>query len=797
MKSIDMTIPRHTVIVLCGPTMCGKTNFVHDNFANGTFLRSKLSTLNSDNLRYDLLHANPHRHSPEMLSVSKQAFELLMTQLRARTGYPINHDYVVVDTRGFDENFRKQVRDVAVNNGYNTMLITFEYKDRSEYIPTDCTQAERVVVEGDVRRYLRKVLPTVRDRDWDFTLRIGSRSQEVMLRPDSEGYELSYARGEAVAIIGDSHECAEELEALVEKVEGRYGDNTVFVHVGDYLDKGGNTAGMVKAISDFLDTGRHHLITGNHENYVYKRLIGEIDANPELEAEHMTSLATLLADEDLAHTFKGVHALSIPYLRLTSPDSREIIVTHAPCKTKYLGKHTDAAMREQRNFRFKDREGDMREELCFLYEEAETIHPIHVFGHVAHSSRTPTFKNKIFLDTGAVHGGNLTAMVMCHGSYEFMHVACVQKHKNGVEVLPTHLTASADSLRGFNIDDYDLSQHDQRLLKNVMEKGVRYISGTMPPAPSSDNGLETLDAAFDYFSKHGVTEVVLQPKYMGSRCQMYLFRDSPESGFCVSRSGWVMKNVGGLDELLKAWHEEVFNKHGLEVFAESVILDGELLPWSALGRGLIDKSFVPYGELVDDELNTLAADDVFLSMRIGRDHEPMRRTIQLKGYQDALSLYAKDAPLEFKPFDILEIKGGETAHLNASQRFCQFNDDVQLVVNTESDTDLLLAKDFYTSLTVNDGMEGVVVKPLIHVDGVVPYMKVRSPEYLRLVYGYDYPTREEQLICQKNISGKASTAVREHRMAMQMLDADDDLRQELTVKLIAELQKESAFDPRL
>jgi hypothetical protein len=34
-------------------------------------------------------------------------------------------------------------------------------------------------------------------------------------------------------------------------------------------------------------------------------------------------------------------------------------------------------------------------------------------------------------------------------------------------------------------------------------------------------------------------------------------------------------------------------------------------------------------------------------------------------------------------------------------------------------------------------------------------------------------------------------------MAMQMLSADDDLRQELTVKLIAELQKESAFDPRL
>lgn len=797
MKSIDMTIPRHTVIVLCGPTMCGKSEFVKNHFGQALFIRQKLTVLCSDDFRYGLLGSQPHRHSPEMLSVSKQAFELLMTQLRARTSYPVNHDYVVVDTRGFDENFRKQVRDVAVENGYNTMLVTFEYKDRSEYIPTDCTSAERVVVEGDVRRYLRKVLPTVRGRDWDLTLRIGSRSQEVMLRPDGATNTLSYERGQAVAIIGDSHECVEELEALVKKVESRYGDKTVFVHVGDYLDKGGNTAEMVKTVSDFLDTGRHHIVTGNHENYVYKRLIGEIDANPELEAEHMTSLATLLEDKDLSELVVRNYAGSLPYLRLTSPDSREVIVTHAPCKTKYLGKHTSEAMREQRNFRFKDREGDMREELGFLYEEAETIHPIHVFGHVAHACKNLVYKNKVFLDTGAVHGGNLTAMVMCNGSYEFMSVPCVQKHKNGAEALPNHLTASEASLRGFSIDDYDLSPHDQRLLKNVMERGVRYISGTMPPAPSSDLGLETLDAAFDYFSKRGVTEVVLQPKYMGSRCQMYLFRDSPESGFCVSRSGWVMKNVDGLEELLGAWHEEVFLNHGLYKFAESVILDGELLPWSALGRGLIEKSFVPYGGLVDDELYTLATDDAFLSMRIGRDHEPKARSLQLKAYQEALGLYAKDAPLEFKPFDILEIKGGETAHLNAAQRFCQFNEDVQLVVNTESDTDRLLAKDFYQSLTVTEGMEGVVAKPLVHVDGVVPYMKVRSPEYLHLVYGYDYKSREEQLIRQKNISGKASTAVREHRMAMQMLTADDNLRQELTVKLIAELQKEAAFDPRL
>ena len=98
---------------------------------------------------------------------------------------------------------------------------------------------------------------------------------------------------------------------------------------------------------------------------------------------------------------------------------------------------------------------------------------------------------------------------------------------------------------------------------------------------------------------------------------------------------------------------------------------------------------------------------------------------------------------------------------------------------------------------VDKGMEGVVLKPLTPAEGVTPYMKVRNPQYLRLIYGYDYSLREEQLIRQKNISGKAAVAVREHAMASRMLTAEDDARRELVVKLIGELKKEAEIDPRL
>ena len=39
-------------------------------------------------------------------------------------------------------------------------------------------------------------------------------------------------------------------------------------------------------------------------------------------------------------------------------------------------------------------------------------------------------------------------------------------------------------------------------------------------------------------------------------------------------------------------------------------------------------------------------------------------------------------------------------------------------------------------------------------DGIVPYMKVRNPSYLAIIYGYDYrfPHKYTKLMKQKNIS---------------------------------------------
>lgn len=801
MKKTTFEIPRHTVIVMCGPTFCGKSTLAVNQlylnaFEGHPFHGMTVQQISSDGIRYDLLDMSGiHRHDPKMLAVSGQAFELLFAQLRAAVSYPVNADYVVVDTRGAQEGFRNQVIDIARGNGYKTMIVTFDYKNREDYYRYCETDAERGMVDMDLRRYLRKVLPTIRARDWDLRLRVNSRDQELTLVPASshdDGTVGYYDPGQAVAVIGDSHECVEELEALVQRVEEKHGEEVLFVHVGDYLDKGGDSIAMIQLLCRLADTGRHAILRGNHEQYVYRRLKGELDPNPELESKYFTSIAALEADDDARFAFEAIFEASLPFAKLTSPGARDIIVTHAPCETKHLGKFSDDAQRAQRNFFQKDRTAPAKDALGFLYKEADGTHPLHVFGHIAHRSENLVFKNKVFLDTGAVHGGKLTAMVMKDNRYEFIQVDCRQRIEAGVDTLPDDLTTVEREQRKFNIHDYDLSAQDLRLVRSVMANGTRYISGTMPPAPSSSQGLETLDAAFEYFRRKGVERVVLQPKYMGSRGQMYLFRDKEVPSFCVSRSGWVVRQVEGMDELIAKEHEKVFSQFD----GHSVVRDGELLPWKALGAGLIKHQFEPYGHLVGDELSTLVDDFSFRSLKIGETYSPGARLLDLLLYEKALALYAGDAPLEFKSFDVLSMDGKPYSG-DAMSAFALFNEDEQLLVDLSHDPSLDQARKFYDLLTVEKGMEGVVVKPLDRPDGVVPYMKVRNPEYLRLVYGYDYQDREEQLIRQKNISGKAATAVREHKLAMEMLTADDDRRQELVVKMIAELRKEADFDPRL
>ena len=73
------------------------------------------------------------------------------------------------------------------------------------------------------------------------------------------------------------------------------------------------------------------------------------------------------------------------------------------------------------------------------------------------------------------------------------------------------------------------------------------------------------------------------------------------------------------------------------------------------------------------------------------------------------------------------------------------NEDGCFRFDLTNENHIFQLKELFLELTKRDKLEGVVIKPdRITEDRVVPYMKVRNPDYLTLIYGFDY--REESVL---------------------------------------------------
>lgn len=808
---MKLSLNHHTVVLLIGPTRCGKSTFA-TNLKNQVLeLTGKASdalVISSDGLRRTLLgNYSLHARDPAMLEVSEQAFSMLFNSLEAAISFPVNTPFVVVDTRGMDSQFRERIRKIAEKNNYRTMAVLFDYKQAKDYLP-GLTEAETAIAERDVAKFRRKVLPEVRSRDYHNIVRVKAKDDcrdpiELTLPdlPEITNCCISNASGIPIAVIGDSHECVDELKQMISQIEAEQGP-TQIIHLSDYLDKGGQTKEMIEYLYERNSTDI--FVKANHEAYLYRRLNEGEEfkaADPEIEKKYFTALPILQADADLRAKFNEIYEMSVPFVKVSTPGQRTLYITHAPCSEKYLGKLDRNSQKAQRTLFVKNREGDVREEMKFIYDEASMSRPLHIFGHVAHCSPALTYKNKVFLDTGCVAGGFLTSFIIKNDHYEFMAVPAKEPRVES-DLIPKILPEQV--VKPFDIRDYDLTPEDERYVRSLIRNKIRYVSGTMAPAPSRDGQLEPLSAALEYFRSKGVESVTLEPKYMGSRCQVYLYKEDDAQGrksFAVSRNGYVIRHVEGLDEELNRHREKVLAEGWYDGMWTEIILDGELLPWAALGKGLIEHTFRSYEALVGFEVGTLWQDKEFAKLDISEHYDAAGRMADLSIYGTTLSLYTKETPLEFKPFNILSCDG-EVVTGDAETMFADVSDDKCVYVDLNLPEHAATAEEFFEQVTVELGMEGLVVKPNYDNPADRPkhvpeYMKVRNERYLTLIYGYDYKRRYAKLVAQKNISGKVAISLRESALAAEMLTAPEDKLKELFVKMIGELKKERELDPRL
>lgn len=234
-------------------------------------------------------------------------------------------------------------------------------------------------------------------------------------------------------LIGDVHGCLSELQALIHRIAPQPDDT--FVFLGDLIDKGPESPGVVRWVRHFAEAHRVILIEGNHEEkhrrWRRHQRQGSPIADTMTGTERMAALTQALSAADIAFLETGrlyfhmpqyqalaVHAGVPPAIETLPADPREIAA--------YPRKQREIYMQMLR-IRFVSAEGKIRH----LGDEVEgdrywatfydgrfgTVY----FGHQVFMTPAPVmFAHAVGLDLGAVHGGFLAAAVLSDGGVTYI-----------------------------------------------------------------------------------------------------------------------------------------------------------------------------------------------------------------------------------------------------------------------------------------------------------------------------------------------------------------------------------------
>ena len=849
---MKITTQVHTIFLLIGPTESGKTTFTKEvllpqlsfeaaekNFQNNNHY------LSSDDMRRELLGRKYDKYATSMMEVSGIAFPYLKTKLDFLTSYPVNAEFVVVDTIGLAEEFRQEVLEIAAKNQYRVEAIVFDYA-RAEYYVSERSKG---LITKHVDRLKREVLPKLAKENYHAVHRIKHKSfNEITVEVENQAdYTATLLSNQKdYAVIGDIHESVTDFKRIISKLGYRVDKDKLEVSskeplelilLGDWIDKGKQTAEMIEFL--FRNRKYFQLVLGNHEHFVYRYLKGEIKgADQAVMDQHFTSIGILKNNPELLAKFNSLVEQSQPFLRRIGDEKQSFIVTHAPCHQQFLGKMDSVSLRNQRNFRL-NREKPIQEQLQWLEDESMYNLPVHVFGHIA-AKDLYQVKNKYGIDTGTVYGNKLSALKIFTKGTAKVSVSSVGKK---TEELPTLF--GKRKLQSWE----KLTEKEQKRLLSMVNNQVQYLSGTMAPAAANEeqNDLESLKEGLNYYRQQGVKQVVLEPKYMGSRANIYLY-EKLEDCYGISRKGYKIR-LPEMEQVFVQLQQQ-FASYMKENKIKMLLLDGELLPWRALGENLINLEYLPVAKGIETELDFLMNSQFSKQLQELTDkleasefttdshHLSKKQLIEKYGdhttrqfrellkaapqqvslseqaealtlYQQQIALYGKPGPLTFKAFDLLKIvyqDKEEVVNQPTSEIYQFLNKDEFLLLDLTAPDEEKQARNYFDQMTLAKQMEGIVIKPENQKTGTAPFLKVRNKAYLTLIYGFTYRSSHQyqRLIKGKNIFHKLRTSIREYELARELLQLSTAERTNknseylnLLANLLFEMDKESTLDPRL
>jgi Calcineurin-like phosphoesterase len=198
--------------------------------------------------------------------------------------------------------------------------------------------------------------------------------------------------------IGDIHGMVEKLRSLVASCERDAGGRPMaFVFLGDYIDRGPDSRGVITTLMDLQARmpGQVTTLMGNHEAMV----LAAIDDSAAAEHWMMEGGVATLRSYGVkrAHALPREHIEWLNALRMSYDDGRRLFV--------HAGVNPEAPLDAQLDV-----------DLIWIREpflsDARNYGRLIVHGHTPTDDGEPDLRiNRLNIDTGAVYGGPLTAAV--------------------------------------------------------------------------------------------------------------------------------------------------------------------------------------------------------------------------------------------------------------------------------------------------------------------------------------------------------------------------------------------------
>ena len=616
-------------------------------------------------------------------------------------------------------------------------------------------------------------------------------------------------------VIGDVHGCLAELEDLLaalgyaldrdgtgRPVDAAHPDGRRALFLGDLVDRGPDSPGVLRLVMGMVAAGHALAVPGNHENKLVRALAG----NPVTVSHGLGATLEQLAAEtpefrravqDFCHGLVSHYVL----------DGGRLVVAHAGLSERLQGR-SSARVRSFALYGDTTGETDeyglpVRYPWATEYRGAATV----LYGHTP-VPEPEWVNNTLCLDTGCVFGGRLTAL-----RYPERELVSVPAHRTWYEpVRPLAAPAPTRPPGVLDVEDVlgkrvvetrlagrvTVREENAAAAIEVMSRfaiapeRLLYLPPTMsPPGTSTLPGLlEHPAEAFAHYRDEGVEQLVCQEKHMGSRAVALVRRSG--GGAVHTRTGRAFFDPATTAAVL-ARLAAAAGTAGLfdELGTDWLLLDAEVLPWSAKAAELVREQYAAVGAAARAALPA-AVGVLEQAAARGLDVRPLlelqrERAADADAFTAAYRRYCWPtdglAGLAVAPFQLLASEGATYAdrphdwHLALADRLADA--DPVLVRRTArlsvGVADVAAATAWWEGLTAAGG-EGMVVKPAGNLTrgrrGVVqPGLKVRGPDYLRLIYGPGYarPANLDRLR-DRNLGRKRSLAQREYALGLEGLE---------------------------